>query len=221
MREQLKVQHLESLNKNIKSLKNGIANLKARQKSLTQQPLVSQGQDLSWALRKFLPESLVPTNVGHINKVAWPFYYSFNFDLSQTSDWPNLTANTQQVRDIVVSQEAAFLMTGIQRHADDYNSGGDLGPLAIEFRDRQSSRFFNDSPIPIQMIGMEGNPTELPMPMLILPNAKFEITLTSLLAQGATQNTEPGATGKMQFTMYGYRTRVEDAENVLSFIYGR
>lgn len=219
-REDLVIQEMEKIKQDIRNAKTSISNLATRRMNLESMPVIPSGNTLSNSMNQFLPQNLVPKNVGHIDKVAWPFYYTVDFDLSLTPDWPNLTSSTRLTSSFQVSQEAAFLMMGLIRHADDYSDSGDLGPLAIELRDRQSSRFFNDSPIPIQMIGQRGYVTYLAQPMLILPNAFFEITLTTTIDDGVVQNTQPGANGKNTFTMYGYRTRVEDAHNVLSSIYG-
>lgn len=219
-RQNLVLKELEDLKNQINQAKQMHSNVRSRLNSLSSESQIASGSNLARNLSSFLPQQLVPKNVGHLNHVAWPFYYTLDFDLSATSDWPNLTSSTRQVRDFQISQEAAFLMMGVIRHAEDYNDAGDLGPLAVEFRDRQSSRFFNDSPIPIQMFGQKGYLSYLAMPMILMPNAFFEISLTTLLEDGVTQNTPNGSSGKHSFTMYGYRTRVQDAQNVLSSIFG-
>lgn len=219
-REDLLVQEIEQLKSGIKQVKNTISDLNARRRALSSQPVIRHGQGLAQALGNIIPQALRPQNVGHINHAAWQFYYTVDFDLSQTPDWPNLTSNTRQISSFQVSQEASFLMMGLTRHANDYTSAGDLGPLAIELRDRQSSRFFNDSPIPIQAIAQKGFVTYLPVPMLLMPNAVMEIQLTTTLDNGVSQNAEGGSTGKHQFTCWGYRVRVQDADKVLSSIFG-
>lgn len=219
-KEDLVIQDIEVTKNQIKQVKNAISDIQIRRKALSTQPLVSTGQGLRKSLDGILSASLAPQNVGQINKVAWPFYYTVDFDLSTTPDWPDLTSNTRLTSSFQVSQEAAFLMMGIFRHANDYSDGGDLGPLTIEYRDRQSSRFFNDSPIPIQMFGKAGYVTYFPVPMILLPNAFFELIMSTHLAAGITQATPPGATGKHTFTIMGYRIRIDDAKKVLSSIFG-
>lgn len=219
-KENLVVQDINVLNNQIKQVKNAISDMKARNQALSSQPVVSTGQGLRNSLNSILSANLAPQNVGQINKVAWQFFYTVDFDLTTTVDWPDLTSNTRQSASFQVSQEAAFLMMGIFRHANDYNDAGDLGPLTIEFRDRQSSRFFNDSPIPIQMLARDGYVSYLPVPMILLPNAFFELTMATHLAAGVTQATPAQATGKHTFTIMGYRVRVDDAKKVLSSIFG-
>jgi hypothetical protein len=213
-------QQIQEVLDQLKQVKNATNNLKARQNALSSQPVATAGGHLKQALSSILPPHMMPKNVGHMNHVQWPFNYQVDFDLSTTTGWPNITEATSQTQSFQVSQEAAFLATGISRHADDYNDAGDLGPWQIEIRDRQSSRFFNNAPIPIQMIGIEGHPTVLPTPFLILPNAFVEVTMSNFLDTGVTQNMDPDASGKHQFSFWGFRLRVEDAEKVLSSIFG-
>ena len=219
-RAELEIQQVEQLKNQIKQLKNSISDISSRRKALGSQPLIRHGKGLGHAFGQFMPKGYAPTNVGHLNHVSWYFQYTMNFDLSETNDWPNLTSNTKQVRSFQVSQEAAFLMMGVMRHAEDYDDAGDLGPITIEFRDKQSSRFFNDNPIPIQMIASKGYVSYMPVPMLVLPNAQMEVTMGTHLADGVSQNVPGTATGKHNITCWGYRIRVKDADKVLSSIFG-
>lgn len=200
-------------------LRDAISNTRKRRAALGSQYQVPSGSGLRKHLGDFLPPSLMPGNVGGLNAVSWDFYYSTNFDLSTFPGWPLVTNAFRQTASFQVSQEAAHMFMAISRHNNDYDGGGDLGPWQIELRDRQSSRFFNNAPIPIQMIGQHGWPTILPVPMLIMPNAFMDITMTNFLANGVTQNVGPTSTGLSQFTLYGYRIRVEDADKVLSSIF--
>lgn len=219
MNQHLAAQDLEELQKRLNQIKAQAKSVRSQRQLLQSQPQMPVGHPLKHALQSFLPSSLVPTNVGHIKEGTWPFQEVVNFDLKTTTDWPNITVNTSQTESFQVSQEAAFCMMGISRHANDYNDAGDLGPLTINFRDRQSSRFFNDNPIPIQMIAQKGYITYLPIPMILLPNAFFELTIGSSLDPGVSQPTPGGSSGIHQFVLHGYRVRVDDAENVLSTIF--
>lgn len=200
----------------LKEIQTATKNMETRAKMVSSVPAVSNAGDLRANLESILPKHLVPTNVGHLNKVAWPFWYTFNFDLGAA---PVISVNLRKTEKFQVSQEACFIFMSLCRHADDYDVGGDLGPLQIEIRDAQSSRYFNNAPIPIQMIGQKSWPTILPTGMLILPNAIMEMTMSSWLTGTATQT--GGGTGKHSFTMGGVRCRVEDASNVMSTIFGR
>jgi len=209
----------EQLGNELKNIKASTRRIKARRQALMSQSQVAGGNSLSHNLKKVLPQHLMPTNIGHINVAKWPFYYSVEFDLTTTNDWPNLTSNTKVVSSFQVSQEAAFLFTGITRHANDADQSGDDGMFNLEFRDRQSSRFFNEEPIPLQMVGIKGYQTVLPTPFLVMPNAFFEVTLATHIADGVSIASSGNAEGKHTLTFWGYRMRIEDAQKVLSTAY--
>lgn len=164
-------------------------------------------------LKSYLPAHMVPGNVGGFNKVTWPFWFQVNFDLGTNPTYSQSTRSTQSFQ---VTQEAAFLLMAISRKSYSYSTAGELAPLQLEVRDRQSSRQFNDRPIPMQMFGNKSRPSILPTPMLIMPNAFIDITLSSWLS--GSQATV--GDGKFQFSFFGYRVRVEDADKVLSTIFG-
>lgn len=203
----------ESQKQQLKEIKNNTTRAKQLLSQLGTVPVASSVGGLQKNLKNILPEHLIPGNVGHINTVSWPFWYSFNFDLG---DDPSINSRYSEKATFQVSQEAAFLFMGISRT---FNSSGiESLPLAIEIRDNQSSRFFNNAPIPSQMIGKFGAPTILPTPMLIMPNGVFEMTLSALNPTGTTS--AANGNGKVQFTLHGFRMRVEDAGKVLSTIFG-
>lgn len=166
-------------------------------------------------LRKFLPDHLIPSNVGGYDSVAWPFWFSVNFDFGTN---PTLSTATRQTQSFQVTQEAAFMLMAVYRKSYEYGTSGELGPYQMEIRDRQSSRQFNDRAIPIQMIGNKSRPSIIPTPMVIAPNAFIDVTMSSWLPSGVSQATT--GSGKHQFTFFGYRTRMENADNLLSLIYG-
>ncbi len=209
------VQQIENEKNMLKQIKNQSSSLSKRQEALRSMPHVASGGDLKKNMMKYIPSHLLPSNVGNINSVSWPFWYSVDFDLGTT---PQITANLNEEASFQVSEEAAFIMYALSREIQDYDEGGELGPLQLEFRDRQSSRYFNNAPVPIQMIGQRSYPTVLPVPMLLMPNAKFEVALTSWLT--GTQNQQGAGNGKIQVTFEGIRIRVADAGKVLSSIFG-
>ena len=204
----------------LNNLKRTINNVRVRRESLSSQPVARGGLGLEQALRKILPSHLMPKNVGHLFHTQWMFEHVVDFDLTTTEDWPDISSNTRQTQEFTVSQEAAFIFFALSRHANDNSSAGDLGPLQIDIRDRQSSRFFNNAPIPIQMIGKNGYEYDLPTPFLVMPNAKIEVEMSSWLEPGVLQNSIPAPTGIHQFIFKGYRMRIEDAEKILSSVFG-
>lgn len=192
-------------------------NLNARHRALGNYPQVGAGgnaKGLARNLRGALPEHLVPMNVGGYNTVAWPFWFQVDFNFGTN---PTLTATTTQTQSYQVTQEAAVILLGISRFSDAYSGAGDLGPWTMTIRDRQSSRQFNDRPIPLQMIGTQARPTRLPTGLLLMPNAFMDVTMATWLT-GALSMTTVGE-ARHQFSFFGLRVRVEDAEKVLSSVF--
>jgi hypothetical protein len=191
------------------------------QMGLVDEQLNSQGQygggcvqNLKQTLQNSLPGYMMPSNIGDISEVAWFFFEQMTFDFGTNPTW---SPSTNQRQSFQVTQESGFLLMAVSRSYNSYTTAGALAPLQVEFRDRQSSRQFNDNPIPLQMIGTKANPTILPTPMFLLPNAFFDGTITSF-AQASGQPTT--GTSRHQLSFFGFRMRVEDADQVLSTIFG-
>src|ERR1035437_5876973 len=135
-------------------------------------------ENLKDTLVRILPKHLIPGNVGEYNSVTWPTWYQVNFDFGHN---PSYDVNTRQLQSFQNTQEAAFLFMAIGRKHYGYDNASALAPLQVEIRDRQSSRQFNDKPIPIQMLGRRAHPTVIPTPLLIMPNAFLDFTVTSFI----------------------------------------
>ena len=193
--------------------------IKVREAAFKSEPSISgKGEMLAKALEQILPAHMLPGNVGDINKVAWPFYYAFDFDFGLN---PTLDINTRQAQSVQVSQEAAFLLLAVYRDffGTPYSEAGQLGPYQIDVRDNQSSRQFNNNPIPVQTLGADSRPTWLPTPMLFLPNASMTVTMSTFLLAGESMVTVGDS--KSQIMLAGLRVRIEDASAVLSTIFGQ
>jgi len=162
-----------------------------------------------------LPANMRPGNVGDYNSVTWPMWYQVNFDFGTN---PSYTSNTRQTQNFQNTQEAGFLLMAISRKHYGYDTASALAPLQVEIRDRQSSRQFNNNPIPLPMFGRRSHPTVMPTPMFFAPNAFVDVTCTSWMASGNTMATT--GSGKFQLSFFGYRVRVEDADKVMSSIFG-
>lgn len=191
--------------------------LKAREIALSTQEQIgsSSVRNLKKELNDTLPSYMVPTNVGGIDSVQWPFLFAVNFDLSTTPGWPAFTFSTSQTRFFQVTQESGFLLMSIVK-VSSQTAAGALAPLQLEIIDRQSSRRFTNNPMPLQTIGDTGLPTVFPTPMLVMPNASIELTLSSQMNNGQNY----AGASLHQITFFGYRTRIDNAENVLSTIFG-
>jgi hypothetical protein len=166
-------------------------------------------------LKKSLPEFMVPSNVGGINKVAWPFYFQVNMDLG---DDPSISTSTFSTGFFQVDQEACFIFMSLSVGFEENDDGSAIkhAPLTVQFIDRQSSRQFQSVPTPIQSLGENSNPSVLPVGMLIMPNAFLDVEMRGIppVAQSFV------GSGKIQWSFFGYRTRVENAAKVLSSIFG-
>jgi hypothetical protein len=176
----------------------------------------SKMADLKSQIDSKIPAYQRPSNVGKISAVTWPYFHNAAFDFGVNPTWSTATKLT---RSFQISQEAAFLLAAIGRDSADSNSGGDAAPLQFEIRDRQSSRVFNDRPVPIQNLGKKYRPTILPTPMLMYPNAFVDVTMTSWLLPG--DNMASVGNGHFDIYFFGYRIRVEDLGKVQSTIFGK
>lgn len=190
-------------------------NLRLREGAFQNYSQAKAGPDLKGTLRGILGsrDDLMPGNVGGMNTVVWPFWFSLDFDFG---DNPTIQApGTQQRQSFQVSQEAAFLLMAVGRVANSYDTAGELGPWQVTFTDRQSSRQFNDSAIPIQMIGKRSLPSVLPTPLLLMPNAFFDVTMNTWQTSPQTLT----GSSKHSFTFFGYRVRIQDAQAVMNSIF--
>ena len=201
----------------IRTLRDREKTLIGKKAYLRQQPTIPADnvQTLRQSLLGNLPNFMMPGNVGGINQVTWPFYFDINMDLG---DDPTISENTYFRGSFQVDQEAAFIMQSISV-AFNTNSNGEsacaLAPLQVEFIDRQSSRRFNNAPMPLQMIGQNSKPTVLPVGMYFQPNAFVDVVINGI----TTEELDLIGSGSLQFSFFGNRIRTEDAGKVLSTIF--
>lgn len=192
--------------------------LDARNKALSSEMQVpnSSAGDLKNKLIHGLPLHLVPTNVGGLYEAAWEFYYRVNFNFQGLAE---LNRNIRQTQFFQVTQESAFIMTGVSHNfARGNTAAGGYAPWEIDFRDRQSTRQLMNDPIPVQCLGSKGNESKLPTPYLLMPNAQFEVTLTC--AQTTPLVVDPEDV-RLQLVFHGLRMRIDAADKILSTIYGK
>lgn len=173
-------------------------------------------ESLESNLLKFVPDSHMPGNIGARDAVVWPFYHPLNFDFGEN---PLISTRVVQEQFFEVSQEGAFMILGVLRSSEANDRAGARCPLKVTFRDAQSSRQLNDfRGVPFQVIGTRSNPTILPTPYFLFPNARFSVEMSGIpsIAQEANYTGE----GKHQITFFGYRMRVDNAQAVLSTMFG-
>jgi hypothetical protein len=208
------INHLNNLKRQLRQREKSI-NARALYLSQPSQFQNNNVKNLKNELVAALAPHMLPGNVGALNEVAWPFYFQTIIDFDTD---PTISSNTIQRASFQVDQEASFILmsVSVQFGVDANGSALSTAPLAVEFIDRQSSRRFNSGPAPIQTFGSNSLPSVLPTGMLLMPNAFLdtEVRGIPLVAQSFV------GSGEMQFSFFGYRTRVENAEKVLSTIFG-
>jgi hypothetical protein len=211
---------IESLTNIKRQLREREKSLRAREQMLTQpsQFQFNNIKSFKQALSANLAPDMWPCNVGGLNEVTWPFFFQCSVDFT---DNPTISENTIQRTFFQVDQEAAFILMSVTRDQPLDAAGATattLGAFQVEFVDRQSSRRFNDAPLPLQMLGDDSLPTVLPTGMLLMPNAFLDVLVSGLPPATAPQTLV--GSGVINFSFFGYRVRVENAQNVLSTIFG-
>lgn len=209
------ISKLTNLKRNLRQREQDI---KAREKYMSDpsQFQFNSVKQLKSDLGSALAPHMMPVNVGALNEVAWPFYFQAGVDFGTN---PLISSSNHAKGFFQVDQEAAFLLMSISvmYDVDSANlSACRKAPLQVDFIDRQSSRRFNSEPVPIQMIGDNSTPLILPTPMLVMPNAFMDLDVSGInpIAQAKV------GSGSIQFSLFGYRTRIENANKVLSTIFG-
>jgi hypothetical protein len=164
--------------------------------------------------------NMMPGNVGDINKIVWPFWFTFNA--------PVLAPSTSSTASFTVSQEAAFIWMSFSKvvfkrtgtapnwvytaiDPNDETGSGDASGLNVVFRDSQSSRTFQRNPMPLDAYGVPEFPTVISTPLMFLPNSTVE---TQYSNSNASDVYVPW------ITFFGYRVRIENAQDILSLVTG-
>jgi hypothetical protein len=180
----------------------------------------NSAQNLEYNMRNALGPMLTPGNIGDINSIIWPFY--FTTDIPETPIGPNETFQTG----FSVTQEAAFIFMSFSKTV--YLVEGDvpldswtyLNPdsqlpsapgLTFTLRDGSSSRQLFNTPVNIDHYGNPRFPTKFPRPVMLLPNQVMQIQFNN---QNASNKYVP------MITAFGYRIRIDAAQKLLSLVYG-
>lgn len=220
------MQKLQSLRSQVAQIE-GIVNSKSKNLQL-QQSLLSQQQipsvhprDMEKNLARNLGPILAPGNVGDINKIVWPYYF--------TTDIPTepLLAGQSFSTSFRVTQEAAFIFMSFMKAIyinndalsqwvyldpnDESNLINQAPGLTFTFRDGSSTRQLFNTPMNVSSYGNPRFPTKFPRPVMLLPNQEMEIVFT---------NNHPNNEYIPFMTSFGYRMRVEDAQQFLGLVYG-
>lgn len=181
---------------------------------------LSQRQQVS-SLQNSLPEQMIPRNIGNINDVMWPFWFTFSTAILQPNNGFNST--------FTVTQEAGFVMMAMTKvvykvtgRAPNYiytainaleasETLANANDLNMTMRDAQSSRIFFGVPQAVDEIGCAEFPTVLPTPQFVLPNSTIECIY---------QNNHASNVYLPLISAFGYRIRIPNGVNVLSTITG-
>jgi hypothetical protein len=163
-------------------------------------------------------EELVAGNIGDINELIWPFYF--------TSIDGVVTAGQTTSYSITITQEAPFVCTAMQKsvyNITNYNLPNEervwLNPydlttpyadgLKYIMQDSSAQRQYLDVPINVDHVGNARNPTKFATPFMLLENSNTKITFTN---SHATRNYY------VKITFFGYRIRIQDSRKLLSLV---
>jgi hypothetical protein len=196
-------------------------NIRMRQEMMRQQNArpINNARDLNNHM-KSLPPSMRPGNVGAINDVIWPFWF--------TGTAPEMAPNTSATSFTTITQEAAFVMMAYTKavylrsgapgsyvytfvDSLDESAAGQADGLSFTIKDSGSTRTFHNKPLEIDQVGGGEFPSVLPTPIMFLPNSNIEI---------AYQNNHAANTYVPFITFFGYRVRVDEAQKLLSTVTG-
>lgn len=197
------------------------ASIAAKESQIRQSQVpMNNARDLERNLQRNVGPMLAPGNVGDINKIIWPFYF--------TTDTPteSLAQNETFQTGFQVTQEASFILMAITKtvyfetnpnefvYADPNDStvsANSCPGLQFTLRDGSSSRQFFNFPMEMSHYGNPRFPTKLPRPIMFLPNQNVQIAFTNLHESNLYLP---------RITCFGYRMRVDDAQKFLSLVYG-
>lgn len=207
---QARILHLENQRK---FLRQSEADLKTKRNALNDIPLLDS-QYLESNLKIALPRNMEPKNIGRLAGVMWDYWFPLSFDFGVD---PTYDKNSNSKQHTQVNQEAGFLLTGIGRATPNLDGSSFGAPLGVTIRDLQSTRQFNDKPIPVQFIGDRGEQTKFSTPLLIRPNANIEVEVSSLLNEGESMSFV-GASS-FEIILFGIRVRDFNDPRVLTSIF--
>jgi len=169
-------------------------------------------------LKSFMPQELIPTNIGLLENVLWPMYYEVDFteaDDAMFGNNPTYNQFAQVKKSFKTIQDSAFLLLGVSRNFNTHGSAGKGAPLEITLRDSQSGRQLNNAPVCVQFIGSNSIMTRFPAPYFVAASGSVQVELSSFVENDVVL----AGDGNQQFTFYGYEVRSQELANVLVNIY--
>jgi len=211
-----------SLTQFVQAKSNQLDQMESRMKQNMQRNV--NARSLESNLSQTLGPMFAPGNLGDLNKIIWPYYFST--EIPSFSIGPNETFQTG----FSVTQEASFIWmsftkavyletpdgAGVQWTYLNPNQQtgpgvGNFAPgLTFSLRDGSSSRQFMNTPMNMGAYGNPRFPTKFPISMMLMPNQVMQVQF---------QNSHPENTYVPFLTSFGYRMRIEDSERFLSLVY--
>jgi hypothetical protein len=222
--DQAKIDYLNKLNDQVQSLKTFLDTkedvLNKRESQLRQGQIPNTGpQDLQANMMRALGKEFSPGNVGDINKIIWPFYFT-----TDTPPAAGIAVDQSFVTGITITQEAAFVAMSFVADVYDVAAGpawsyitpttsgvSDYPGLSFAIRDTQSGRDFFNVPMALDSYGNPRFVAKYPRPIMFLPNSNVQVQFF---------NSHPTKVYAPKLTFFGYRVRIEDAQNLLGLVYG-
>lgn len=218
-----KIKELQALQNQVMTLKNLVdakeGVLQSKESQLRQGQLPVTGPRALKANMDRAMQEMSPGNVGDINRVIWPYYFTTQGPATAEGVGPNETLQSG----FTVTQEAAFIVMSYTKAVynvdpvsnywtyNDPNANQQTPGLFFTLRDTQSGRDFFNVPIALDNYGNPRFPTKLPRPIMFLPNSNVQVNFI---------NSNPINQYAPFITFFGYRIRIEDAQNLLGLVYG-
>lgn len=188
------------------------------------------GRELQQKFASGILSGIQPGNIGDINRVIWPFAFQFQ---SQNGAVADIEPGQSQTLSFTVTQEAGFLMRTISHttfrrlgavapffyeYVDPYffdESANSPNGLTFSLQDAVSTRLYTGSlngrtNQEISTLGNANFPKVYPSTVFLLPNQTMILNLT---------NDSPiSETYRTFVTVWGYRIRLENAQEILSTV---
>lgn len=177
-------------------------------------------QSLQFNMNNSLGPMLTPGNIGDINSVIWPYWFSTDIPSAPLAFGQSLqtgfSVNYEAAFIWMSYTKAVYLVEGEQPNDSwtylDPDAAQPSAPgLTFTIRDGSSSRQFFNTPILTDHYGNPRFPSKFPRPMMCLPNQVMQIQFT---------NSHPTNLYVPFITAFGYRMRVDQAKQLLSLVYG-
>ncbi len=153
-----------------------------------------------------LPSDIMPSNVGPLDEVMWPFFYRVDINFGEGAF--SFDSNTKAEGTFRVGNEGNFLLLGVYRDCRDYDVAGHQCPMLMTIRDDQSSRSLNSEAVPVQVIGTKGRPLTFKTPYLMYENSQITTQFKSWLPAGSEIPVD--GSGFNSFIFFGYRIRSKE-----------